>query len=118
MKKIILLLIVFMSFSLMAQTDTKVSTPILEDQNEVFMNKISSDSGMRVKMLSMMIDSTSGNKEEMTILAKCMLDDPEMYELLTILQQEKKVNISSEIHGVIHDSGKDKNELKMKQITK
>lgn len=116
MKKIIFLGMVITALSISAQNGIKEITPISENQIEVAMNKISSNSDLRVSMMYMMIDSTSGNEEEMTILAKCLIDDPGMYELLTILQQKKRRNISSEIHGKMLEIDTEVNGLIMKQI--
>jgi len=57
MKNLILLLVIFTSFSLYAQDNFAGSDESID--------KISSDSEMRVKMMDQIVDKTKGNEEEM-----------------------------------------------------
>jgi hypothetical protein len=106
MKNLILLLALFIPFSLVAQDKDNISSAKTNNQTEEWMSKISSDSEMRSKMMSMMIDKTKGNKVEMTKLVNSLMDDPEMHKIMMAMQPgiNENRNISVEPRGMSGDS--------------
>ena len=117
MKKLILLLL-FVPLLLIAQKDINVRDTTLNTQTDIWMTKISSDPELRIKMMDMMLNKTTGNKEEMSKLAKCMMDNPEMHRVIIAVQLEKSENFSSKPRGLMQDSVKGKKEYNMKQVVK
>ena len=106
MKNLILVSILLISFSLFAQDKDEVGSANVNDQTEEWMNKISSDSEMRSKMMDMMIEKTSGNKEEMMNLVNPMLNNPGMHKMIFENNSAKteNENISIEPRGMTNDS--------------
>jgi hypothetical protein len=107
MKNLILFLVLFIPFSLFAQDN--VSTATLNDQTEMWMTKISSDSEMRGKMMDLMIEKTKGNEEEMMKLVNPMLSNAEMNKIIFATNTDKAVendNISIEPREMMSGSGK------------
>jgi hypothetical protein len=82
MKNMTILLILLMPFLLLAQNKDENSATGISSEAAVWMNKISSDSEMRVKMINMMIEKTTGNKEEMLKLVDAMLTNTAMHEMI------------------------------------
>jgi hypothetical protein len=105
MKNLILFIILFVPFSLFAQDS--VNTATLNDQADVWMTKISSDSEMRGKMMDLMIEKTKGNEEEMMKLVNPMLSNAEMHKMIfaTRTGRAENENISIEPRGVMSGSG-------------
>ena len=83
MKNLILFLVLFIPFSIIAQNKVESSTAVMNDQTDEWMTKISSDSEMRGEMLTLMIEQTKGNKEEMQKLVNSLLADSEMDKMIT-----------------------------------
>ena len=108
MKNLILIWILLISFSLFAQEKVDLNKTNNKDQTNEWMNKISSDSEMRSKMMDMMIEKTSGNKEEMMNLVSSMLSNPEMIKMIFSTNSRKAENeyISVEPRGIKNDSMK------------
>jgi hypothetical protein len=109
MKNLILFIVLFIPFSLFAQDN--VSTATLNDQTDLWMTKISSDSEMRVKMMDLMIEKTNGNEEEMMKLVNPMLSDTEMHKMIFATNTDKAAennndNISIEPREMMSGSGK------------
>ena len=80
----------------------------LEIQAKDWMTKISSDPELRLSMLTMILDSTKGNKEEMSNLGKTILDNPEMNTILADMMQRKTNtdNMSMPSRNMMGDSVK------------
>jgi hypothetical protein len=97
MKNLILFTVLFIPFSLFAQDN--VSTATLNDQTDMWMTKISSDSEMRGKMMDLMIEKTNGNEEEMMKLVNPMLSNAEMHKMIfaTNSDRAENENISMEL---------------------
>jgi hypothetical protein len=106
MKNLILFVLLFIPFSLIAQIEVDNRKALMNDQTDQWMTKISSDSEMRTKMMDMMITKTSGNKEEMMKLVNSMLNNPEMNKMILANNPGKTDNndISVEPRGVKNES--------------
>ena len=106
MKNLILFLVLFIPFSIIAQNKVESSTALMNDQTDKWMTKISSDSQMRGEMLAMMIEQTKGNKEEMQKLVNSLLADPEMDKMITKTTSRRANNetIYVEPRGMTSDS--------------
>ena len=106
MKNIILFLVLFIPFSIIAQNKVESSTALMNDQTDKWMTKISSDSQMRGEMLAMMIEQTKGNKEEMQKLVNSLLADPEMDKLInkTTTRRANNETVYIEPRGITLDS--------------
>jgi hypothetical protein len=86
MKNLTLLLVLFIPILLVAQNQVDVKNPAVNDQANEWMQKISSDSDLRVGMMDMMIKKTSGNKEEISKLVNSIMNDPEYHKMIMDLQ--------------------------------
>jgi hypothetical protein len=108
MKNLILILVLLIPFSLFAQDKDDVSSTTLNDQTDVWMTKISSDSEMRGMMMGMMIEKIKGNEEEMQKLVNILIADPEMNKLLTNKPVEEANNetVSIKPRGMTAESPK------------
>ena len=106
MKNLILLLVLIIPFSMLAQIKVESSNATVNDQTDEWMTKISSDSEMRETMMDMMIEKTSGNQEEMMKLVNSMLSNPEMHEMILATNTGRAENeiISLEPRGMMSDS--------------
>ncbi len=106
MKSILLFIVLFTTSLLFAQDS--LSSKISNDQTYVWMNKISSNSEMRSKMMDMMIDKTNGNEEEMMKLVRPILSNPEMNKMIMAADYGKaeNENISVEPRGIMLDESK------------
>ena len=106
MKNLILLLVLFIPFSMIAQDKVDVKKVMMNDQTDQWMTKISSDSEMRGRMMAMMIDETKGNKEEMTKLVNSMMDNPDMHEIMLAMRpvNTENRNITLEPRVMMNDS--------------
>jgi len=87
MKNLILLIVLFIPFSLIAQD--KVESAKLDGQTLQWMIKISSESEFRVKMLELMLAQTKGNEAEMTKLMNTMIANPEMHKMMMAMHSGK-----------------------------
>jgi hypothetical protein len=106
MKNLILILVLLVPFSLFAQDKDDVSSTTMNEQTDVWMTKISSDSEMRGMMMGMMIEKTKGNEEEMQKLVNIIIADPEMNELITNITFDEAVTetVSIKPRGMTVDS--------------
>jgi hypothetical protein len=82
MKNLIMILVLILSISLFAQDKENVNSAVMNDQTELWMNNISSDSEMRVIMMDMIIENTKGNEVEMAKIVNSILNDPELYQMI------------------------------------
>ena len=76
-----------MSLPLFAQDKNNNDKKILEIQAKEWMTKISSDPEMRDAMISMILEETKGNKEEMSKLGKTIIDNPGMNSIIAGMMQ-------------------------------
>ncbi len=106
MKSLILIFILLVPFSLLAQDKDESST--MSNETNVWMNKISSDSEMRSKMMDMMIEKTIGNDVEMRKLVNSVLNNPEMNKMIFAAVNRKTdiTDTSLEPRGMMNDSVK------------
>ncbi len=81
MKNLILIVVTLVPFLLFAQ-DKNESKVKMDNEINIWMNKISSDSDMRVQMMNMMMDKTSGDKEQMMKLVKSIIGNPVMNKMI------------------------------------
>lgn len=120
MKNLIVVLMLFLPFSLFAQSNIE-SRSISADE-QIWMNKISSDSEMRGKMMDLMIVKTSGNKEEMMKLVNSILSNPEMKKMITTEINAKTGNASGSLEpdarGTMNESDKTREMTKIKPVPK
>ena len=79
------LLITFLP--LFAQSNKVNDTTALEIQTKEWMTKISSDPKMRGAIMAMILDETTGNKEEMMKLGKTIRDNPDMNSIIAGMMQ-------------------------------
>ena len=115
MKNLILIFVILVSFSVFAQDNNESSKIKTEAETNAWMNKIASDSEMRVKMLDMMMDKTSGNKEEMMKLVNSILSNPEMNKMISTQNNAKTsrkgTSLEPKSRGMMNDT------LKVKEIS-
>ena len=106
--KYLILFIVVMSLPLTAQEKKNSDKSALNIQAKEWMNKISSNSEMREEMMTMLLDKTKGNKEEMMKLGRKIMDYPEMSSVISGMMKEKKNtnNMNIEPRGMMSDSTK------------
>ena len=110
MKNLIFILLLLVPFSLFAQDKNESSKIMMNDETSVWMNKISSDSEMRIKMMDMMIEKASISKEEMMKLANSILSNSELSKMVISGENAKtgKVSLEPESRGMMSDSVKNK----------
>lgn len=89
MKNLILILSLFIPFSLIAQNQVEITSLKLDDQNLQCMTKISSDSEMRIMMMEMMLDQIKDNEVEMTKLLNTMMANPNMHKMMMAMHPGK-----------------------------
>jgi hypothetical protein len=120
MKNLIVLLMLFLPFSLFAQSN--VESGSTSDNEQTWMNKISSDSEMRSKMMDMMIVKTNGNKEEIMKLINSILSNPEMKKMITSEINAKTGNeggsIEPDARGTMNESDMNREMTKIKPVPK
>jgi len=106
MKKLILLLVLLISFSILAQNKNESKSALVNDQTDAWMTKISSDPEMRGMMMNMMIVKTKGNEEEIQKLVNSMLADPEINKMITRKNTKRANNetVFVEHRGMLPDS--------------
>ncbi len=106
MKKLIVALIQFISYSLLVHNKVEIKSAKTDDQTMQWMTKISSDSEMRITMMEMMLDQTKDNKVEMTKLMNTMMADAEMHKIMMATnpgKSETQIN-SVQPHGMNSNS--------------
>ncbi len=122
MKNIIVTLVLLIPFSLFAQTKVETVSTTADVQTDVWMNKISSDSELRGRMMEMMIAKTSGDKEEMMKLVNSMLSNTEMHQMIISdknTETAKEDNtVELQPRGMMNDSDKSKEMMKTKPVIK
>ena len=107
MKTLFLFLIFFIPASLLAQTEVDKKDVVMNDQAKEWMNKISSDSGMRSEMMDMMIEKTKDNKEEMTKLVNSITGNAELKRMIMETRSQNATNeYSLQPRGITGDSVK------------
>ena len=106
MKNLILLLVLLMSLSLIAQDTENVNSVDVNGQTELWMSRISSDSEMRVIMMDMIIENIKGDELEMAKIVQSISNDPELHQMIIIAYPEKanSQNISINPLGFDKDS--------------
>ena len=92
MKTLILFLVLFIPFSIIAQDKVESNNASSNNQTEEWMNKISSDPEMRGEMLAMMIEKTKGNEVEMRKLLNSLLADTELNKMMTNITTKRANN--------------------------
>jgi len=104
MKNLVLVFVVFISFSLFAQDDSDIA--VVNNAADKWMIKISSDSEMRVEMMDMIIVKTKGNEGEMKKIANRISNDTELYQMIvgTFPGKASSENLSIETLGISKDS--------------
>lgn len=122
MKNLILILMLFLPFTLLAQSKVEAGRTTAGEQTDLWMNKISSDSEMRSSMMNMMMVKTSGNKEEMMKLVNSILSNPEMKKMITTEINAKTGNESGSLEpdarGTMNESDKTREMTKIKPVPK
>jgi hypothetical protein len=106
MRNLILLLVLLMSSSLIPQDKDNVNSTEMNDQTEVWMSRISTDSEMRVIMMDMIIENIQGNELEMAKIVQSISNDPELHQMIIMTYPEKanSQNISINPIGIDKDS--------------
>jgi hypothetical protein len=105
MKNLILLVLLLIPFSLIAQIEVEDRKTSMNNQADDWMVKISSDSEMRIKMMDMMIGTTKGNAEEMKKLANSISNSPELRQMIIEAYPERagSDNLSIEPLGIVKE---------------
>lgn len=80
--KYLIFFVIIISLPLFAQ-----NKKALEIQTNTWMTKISSDPELRLSMITMILDESSGNKEEMLKLGKKIMDNPAMNSIIAGMMQ-------------------------------
>jgi len=103
MKSILVILVLFIPSLIVAQDS--VSATAKNEQTYAWMAEISSNSEMRIEMMDLMIQKTSGNEEEMMKIVRPILRNKEMNEMIMAANYEKTKNdiISVEPRGIMKD---------------
>jgi hypothetical protein len=106
MKNLILLVVLLIPFSMFAQNKLESKGALVNDQTDIWMSKISSDPGLRAKMLDMIIVNTKGNEEEMQELVNSLLFDADMNKMITKTNTKRANNemVFVEKRGFVPDS--------------
>jgi hypothetical protein len=104
MKNLVLIFVVFSSFSLFAQDDS--NNAVVNNAADEWIVKISSDSKMRVEMMDMIIVKTKGNEAEMRKIANSISNDTGLYQMIvgTFPGKASSENLSIEPLGISKDS--------------
>ena len=106
MRNLILLLVLLMSLSLIAQDTENVNSTDINGQTEIWMSRISTDSEMRVIMMDMIIENIKGNELEMEKIVQSISNDSELHQMIIKAYPEKanSHNISINPIGFDNDS--------------
>lgn len=109
MKSMIMLLILLMPFLLLAQNKDESNSTKMNSDAGFWMDKISSDSEMRIKMMDMIIGKTTRNNKEMLKLVDAILNNTEMREMIISENNIKTRNedISVEPRGMTNGAIKE-----------
>jgi hypothetical protein len=87
-KYLILLLVLFIPFALIAQNKVEIKSVKTDDQTMQWMTKISSDSELRITMMEMMLYQTKDNEVEMRKLVNAFMDNPNMQKIMMTTHTE------------------------------
>lgn len=111
MKNIVIICVLVFTSSLFAQEKVEVNNAIPSKQSDELMTKIASDPDLRIKMVNLMIEETSGNSEEMMKLVNTMFLNPDMKKMMLAKSRESTDNDSFSIdaRGSMKDPTKDEN---------
>lgn len=80
--KYLIIFVVIMPLVLFAQDKKDNNKTVPDSQTKEWMTKISSDPGMRDTMMTMILNESKGNNEEMSSLAKTIMDNPGMNSII------------------------------------
>jgi len=80
--KNLILFALLIPFSLFAQIQVEERKAAMNTETDDWMVKISSDSEMRIQMMDMMVEKTSGNVDEMNKLAASISNNPELVKII------------------------------------
>ena len=114
MKKLVLLIALFIPVSIIAQNYVDVASIKTDDQTMQWMTKISSDSEMRIMMMEMMLDQTKDNEVEMTKLMSTMMANPKMQKIMMATHPDKS---ETQINS-IEPKGMKNNNIKVGEMNK
>ena len=89
MKNLILFVLLLIPFSLLAQIQVDDRKASMSDQTDDWMVKISSDEGMRIQMMDMMIEKTKSDATEMKKLANSISNSPELRQMVIDTNPER-----------------------------
>ena len=109
MKNLMVIFILIITSSLFAQDKVEDNSTISNKQSDELMIAIAADPDLRIKMLNMMIEETSGDTEEMTQLVNTMYLNPGMQKIMLEKSTESTDNdsFSIEARGSMQDQTKD-----------
>ena len=101
--------ILIITSSLFAQDKVEDNSTISNKQSDELMIVIAADPDLRIKMMNMMIEETSGDTEEMTQLVNTMYLNPGMQKIMLEKSTESTDNdsFSIEARGTMQDQTKD-----------
>jgi len=114
MKNLIVLLALFIPFTLIAQDKVEIKSTKTDDQTMQWMTKISSDSVMRITMMEMMLDQTKDNDVELTKLMNTIMANPEMRKIMMATHPDKS---ETQINSV-EPTGINSNSIKVGETNK
>jgi hypothetical protein len=109
MKNLMVIFILIITSSLFAQDKVEDNSTISNKQSDELMIVIAADPDLRIKMMNMMIEETSGDTEEMTQLVNTMYLNPGMQKIMLEKSTESTDNdsFSIEARGTMQDQTKD-----------
>lgn len=105
MKNLILFVLLFIPFSLIAQIEVDNRKTSMNDQTDQWMTKISSDSEMRINMMDLIVEKTKGNAKEMKKLANSISNSPGLCQMIIENYSERASGneISIEPLGIVKE---------------
>ena len=89
MKKLMLFLVFFIPFIIMAQDKVNIAGVKPDDHTMQLMTKISSDPEMRLMMFEMILNKTKNNEVDMVKLADLIMANTEMHKLMMASHTDK-----------------------------
>ncbi|MBE0539654.1 MAG: hypothetical protein IH620_08075 [Ignavibacterium sp.] len=106
MKKLIVLLVLFIPFIIIAQDKVGNTSVKPDDQTMQMMTKISSDPDMRLMMFEMILNKTKNNEVEMGKLADLIMANAEMHKFMMASHPDKNETqiISVEPRGMKNEN--------------
>ncbi len=88
-------------------TEKKESKMMMQDEDMKCMDKIASDSTMRMEMMTMMMNKCKDDKEGMMQMCKKMMDNPEMHKMMMkMMHDEGMMEGGMMKHDMMDDSTK------------